>query len=202
MNKILKYVIAVVVGILLYQSLKIFDGKKEQSQIDSTIVVEKIEKVLKMVTIEGNFSELLTYSDYDYIDFPGFRKKAIIKVDAKVMVGYDLNNIKITTDEATKTITISNLPKAQILSVDHNLSYYDMDNGLFNSFDEKDLSALNAKAKALIVEKAKSSDLLQQADEQRRELFSLIYYLAKDTGYKVVVEGKPLQDLSITTKTE
>ena len=80
-------------------------NKKDNSSVDSTIVIEKIQKVLKIVTVEGNFSELMKYQDFDYIDFPGFRKDAIVRVNAKVSIGYNLNNLKVSTDETEKIIT-------------------------------------------------------------------------------------------------
>lgn len=54
---------------------------------------------MKLVSIEGNFSELMNYSDFETIDFPGFRKKAIVKVDAKVLYGFDLERLKFDVDE-------------------------------------------------------------------------------------------------------
>lgn len=162
------------------------------SQVDSAIIVNKIEKVMKMVNVEANLSELLTYEDYDYFDFPGFRKKAIIKVDAKVLIGFDMNKVKFEIDEKNKIIKIKNVPKSEILAIDHNLSYYDMQQGVFNSFDEKTLSALQNKTKALILTKVKETDILEQADAQKSEVFSLIFYLAKSTGWKIELEGKTL----------
>ncbi|QQR97896.1 MAG: DUF4230 domain-containing protein [Sphingobacteriales bacterium] len=165
--------------------------------IDSSVMVNKIEKVMKMVSVEANFSELLTYQDYDYIDFPGFRKKAIIKVDAKVLVGIDLNKLKIEIKENEKEIIIKNMPSAEILAIDHTVSYYDMQNGVFNSFDEKTLTALQDKAKQLILDKSKQTNIIQQANEQRFEHLELIYYMAKSTGWKVLVDGKELSQKNI-----
>lgn len=164
------------------------------SEVNSTVMLNKIEKVMKMVNIEANFSELLTYEDYDYIDFPGFRKKAIIKVDAKVLAGFDMNKMKFEVDEINKTIIIKNIPKSEVLAIDHQLSYYDMQQGIFNAFDEKTLTSLQEKAKALIAKKVQETDILQQADAQKLEIFSLIYYMAKSTGWKIEIEGKELKE--------
>jgi preprotein translocase subunit SecF len=193
--------IYIIVSIVLFLFCMFFFYKWKTSpsieNIDGTVMVNKIEKVMKMVSVEANFSELLTYQDYEYIDFPGFRKKAIIKVDAKVLAGIDMNKLKIEIKEKEKIILIKNMPEAEILAIDHNLSYYDMQNGIFNSFDEKTLSDLQGKAKQLILEKAKETDILKQANEQRFEHLELIYYLAKSTGWKVLIEGKELNNIKI-----
>jgi preprotein translocase subunit SecF len=193
--------IYIIVSFVLFLFCLFFFYKWKSSpsieNIDSTVMVNKIEKVMKMVSVEANFSELLTYQDYEYIDFPGFRKKAIIKVDAKVLAGIDMNKLNIEIKEKEKIILIKNMPEAEILAIDHNLSYYDMQNGIFNAFDENTLSNLQSKAKQLILDKAKETDILKQANEQRFEHLELIYYLAKSTGWKVFIEGKELNNIEI-----
>jgi hypothetical protein len=185
----------ILVALVYFLIIRPVMSKKEPvSEIESTDIVNKIEKVLKMVTVEGHFSEIMTYSDYQYLDIPGFRKKAIIKVDGKVLVGYDLENLEINADEKTKTIRIQNMPAPRILAVDHQLRYYDIENGLFNSFTEKELSNLNAKAKELLIQKAGQTDLMKQAEAQRAEIFSLLYYMAKSSGWKIVISGKELME--------
>jgi len=166
------------------------------SNVDSSVMLNKIEKVMKMVNVEANFSELLTYQDYDYIDFPGFRKKTIVKIDAKVLVGFDMNKMNFEVKEKDKIIKIKNIPKSEILAIDYQLSYYDMQQGIFNSFDEKTLTTLQDKAKILIADKVKETDILKQADEQKVEIFSLIYYMVKSTGWKIEVEGKELKEFN------
>ena len=62
----------------------------EQSQV----LMEKIKTVAKLVTVEGYFSEVYDYQDYWNYDVSMFRKKALIRVKAKVSVGYDLSKMK------------------------------------------------------------------------------------------------------------
>ena len=195
-NKIISILLVLLIFLSVFFYFKWKTSTPVES-IDSSVMVNKIEKVMKMVSVEANFSELLTYQDYDYIDFPGFRKKAIIKVDAKVLVGIDLNKLKIEIKENEKEIIIKNMPSAEILAIDHTVSYYDMQNGVFNSFDEKTLTALQDKAKQLILDKSKQTNIIQQANEQRFEHLELIYYMAKSTGWKVLVDGKELSQKNI-----
>ena len=81
MKNVLIGILVFIVALLAFVILKndLF-SKKDNSKVDSTIVVQKIQKVLKLVTVEGNFSELMNYSDFDYVDLPGFRKDAIVQV--------------------------------------------------------------------------------------------------------------------------
>lgn len=168
-------------------------NKKDNSSVDSTIVTEKIQKVLKLVTVEGNFSELMKYQDFDYIDFPGFRKDAIVRVNAKVSIGYNLNNLKVSTNEKEKIITIQQMPKPEILSIDSDIKFENLSSGLFTNFNAQELSKLNTLGKEKIKQKALNAELIKQAEEQKQDLFDLIFYMAKQNGYKIIVEGNELK---------
>ncbi|MEZ5054666.1 MAG: DUF4230 domain-containing protein [Chitinophagales bacterium] len=194
-------ILVVLVGFLSFKLLlRDFFNTNKAPQVDSTIVVERIQKVLKLVTVEGNFSELMSYKDFDYIDFPGFRKDAIVRVNAKVSIGYNLENLKIATNEKDKTILIQNMPKPEILSIDTDIKFENLSTGLFTSFNEAELSKLNQLGKEKIREKALNTELIKQAEEQRSEMFDLLFYMAKQNGYKIIFEGKELQEMNIATK--
>lgn len=195
-KNILLILLILLVAILSFKL--IFSTKdKDTSQVDSTIVVEKIQKVMKLVTVEGNYSELMSYKDFDYVDFPGFRKDAILRVNAKVSVGYNLENMKITTDDKTKTITIQQMPKPEILSIDSDIKFENISTGLFTSFNEAELTKLNALGKDKIRQKALSTDLLNKAEEQRKDMFDLLFYMAEQNGYKIIIEGTALKPINI-----
>ena len=61
---------------------------------DATVLIEKIQTATKLITMEGYFSEIYDYSDYYGYDLSVFRKKALIRVKAKVSVGFDLEKMK------------------------------------------------------------------------------------------------------------
>ncbi|MFN8259866.1 MAG: DUF4230 domain-containing protein [Chitinophagales bacterium] len=189
--------IAVLILIIALLGIKLFIGdifsKKDNSSVDGTIVVQRIQKVMKLVTVEGNYSELMRYNDFDYIDFPGFRKDAIVKVDAKVAVGYNLEKMKISTNEKDKTIVIEQMPKPEIISIDTDIRFENLSSGLFTDFSEQELSKLNSLAKEKIRQKALSAELIRQAEEQKNDVLGLIFYMAKQNGYKIIVEGNELK---------
>lgn len=189
-------VIAILLLIIGVLSIKVFTltlfSKKDNSTVNSTIVVERIQKVMKLVTVEGNYAELMNYHDFNYIDFPGFRKDALVKVNAKVSVGYNLENMKISTDEKTKTITISAFPKPDIISIDTDIKFENLSSGIFTNFSESELSKLNQLAKDKIRQKALNAELIKQAEEQKKDVLDLIFYMAKQNGYKIVIDGNEL----------
>lgn len=177
-------VAALVLGFLIAKNL--YKPAPAQVEKEATVLLEKIETVSKLVTVEGHFSELFTHKEYWKYDWPIFRKKALLRVKAKVSVGYDLSNMKVDLDQTSKIVTISNIPaKPEIISVDHDLDYFDIREGTFNSFSESDYNDLMADAKGLIIKKALESDLMQSAEEQGIEILELIRFLVENAGFKV-----------------
>jgi hypothetical protein len=152
----------------------------------STVMMEKIKKVAKLVTVEGYFSEIYDHKDYKWYDFGFLRKKALIRIKAKVSVGFDLTKMKIETNGVTKTIYLSELPKPEILSIEDKLDYYDISEGTFNSFKPEDYNALNERAREYIRETAKQSEVMLLAHEHGDKVLDIIKAVAEGSGWKVV----------------
>jgi hypothetical protein len=161
-----------------------------QKETSAQVLLERVQAVTKLITVEGYFSELYDYKDHYYFDISPFQKKALLRVKAKVSVGYDLEKLKIETDETTKTLTISNMPDPQILSIDHEIDYYDLQNGAFNSFSSKELTQLNQNAKDLIEENARKSTLFEQAENQSVEMMDMIKLMVESVGWTVETRAR------------
>lgn len=156
----------------------------------SVVLKNRIETVAKLVTVEGYFSEVYDYKDYWGYDFSPFRKKALVRVKAKVSVGYDLEQMKIESFPAQKKIVISNLPDPQILSIDHDLDYYDLSQGTFNSFSAEDYNKINSTAKELIESQAQRSDLFLTAEAQSQEMLEMIRFMVEGSGWRLEYEPR------------
>lgn len=160
------------------------------TQAEASVLLEKMRTVAKLVTVEGYFTELYNHKDYWRYDWWIFRKKALLRVKARVSVGYDLEGLDIKADTATKTITIRNIPQEpEIISIDHSIDYYDISEGTFNSFTPEDYNKLNKKARELIEQKALESDLFKQAREQGIEILNLIAFIGESAGWTVQRES-------------
>ncbi|MFZ1675744.1 MAG: DUF4230 domain-containing protein [Saprospiraceae bacterium] len=160
---------------------------KTKTTVDSVVLLEKIRTVCKLVTAEGEFSEIYSYKESKWFDISILSKKALIRVKAKVSVGYDLSKIKVEPDEKNHTLVISGMPPAEILSVDHDLDYYDVSEGFFNTFSTEDYNKINADAKDFIISQVQKSSLMQAADKKRDELIDVIRFMAESAGWKVIV---------------
>lgn len=168
-----------------YSVHRYYQAQLVQKEISAQVLLERVESVTKLISVEGYFSEIYDYKDHYYFDISPFQKKALLRVKAKVSVGYDLEQLKIEANEATKTLIISNIPDPQILAIDHDIDYYDLQNGVFNSFSNKDLTKINQDAKDYIREKANTGDLFLQAEKQSVEMMEMIQFMAESAGWTV-----------------
>lgn len=161
-----------------------------RSTEDATVLLEKIQAVTKLITVEGQFSEIYNYNESDGYMLDLWDKKVIVRVRATVSAGYDLERLNLEADPATKTIRMSALPEPQILSIDHTLDYYDIKEGYFTSFTPEDYNRINQRAKDLISEKAVESTLMPAAREQADKMLELIQFMVESAGWKLVIEGE------------
>ena len=190
MKQALKYILFILIALALFfagfQLSNFFNRKFEAQKIeDSEVILEQIKRVAKFITTENHLSEIFTYKEFWPYDIPGFTKKAMIRVKAKVSIGYDLSNMHIEVLEDERVLLISDLPAPEILSIDHDLDYYDISQGMFNRFNEQDYTEMQKRAKGIIEDRVNNSNLSHTAEEQGRDILQSIEYMAVNLGWEV-----------------
>jgi len=177
----------------LFQVYAKYTSLTERTTTESSdIILEKIQTVMKLVAVEGQFSEIYDYKDYVVTDLWPFRKSAIIRVNAKVSIGYDLEDLVVDIDDVNKIMTISNFPDAEIISIEHDLEYYDMQQGIFNVITTQDVTDMSTKAKKFIEEKALNSELLVTANKQKEETAKMLNYIFQNSGWTLKMDKNVL----------
>ena len=163
---------------------------------DSTLLIERVRKVSKLVTVEGDFSEVFnSANDREvtfYLPLPArfkFRKEAMVEVSGKVLVGYDLERMGIRIDEAERVLHLTDLPDPEILAIDQQLKFRDLEESWFNELTADDYSAMSRQAKDILRRKVAESDLLEAARLEGNALIDVIVVLARSMGFRVVLEG-------------
>ena len=167
-----------------------------QLKSQSVLLLEKIKQVCKLITVEGEFSEIFTHRDEKNLFFKLFQteKKALLIIKAKVMIGFDLTKINIEINSQKKQVTLSQFPEPEILSIDNDLEYYDIQKGIINKFSESDLTNLNKKSKVFIREKVENSHLIMIAKNQANDTVLLIRQLIESVGWELVSENIALKN--------
>ncbi len=176
-------------GISMYWLFSLFRRKqsKEITTHQSTVLMEKIKSVCKLISVEGDFAEVYKYenSRERFMSLLISKKRALIVIKAKAHIGYDLSKILMHADESKKKIILSNFPEPEILSVEPELEFYDIKNGLFNLFTPDDLTSLNVEAKKHIREKIPESGLMDTARKEALQSVLLIEKIVETIGWKL-----------------
>src|SRR5690606_36171703 len=169
--------------------LRSFENQKVIQQSD--IILNQVQNVEKLITVEGYFTELYSHKDYYKFDISPLRKKALVRVKAKASVGVDLSNLHPWTNPQNKTLHIQKFPEPEILSLDHNLDYYDITEGTFNYFSTTDYNRINKDAKQFIENEVLSSEMMVKARNQSQAIQETISSLVEAMGWELVVDQTP-----------
>ncbi|AFK02279.1 hypothetical protein Emtol_1130 [Emticicia oligotrophica DSM 17448] len=169
----LLFLVAIAIGgIAAWQVFNWMYGKKlrdnkDELRKESTLLLERIEKVFKVVMAEGYFTEIYDHSSKkELMGFFKVNKKALVVARAKVSVGFDFGKMKVRRDENSRKLLVEQFPEAEILSIDTDYKFYDIDQGWLHKFNHEDYTNILNEAKKLMQEKALTSDLPKVANRQ------------------------------------
>lgn len=175
--------------ILMYWLYGIFTKKKrkELTEHQSTVILDRIKTVCKLVSVEGDFAEIYRYENIKdgFMNILSSKKKALVVINAKAHIGYDLKKLRMTADNERKRIVLTEFPEPEILSIEPDIQFYDVKNGLFNSFSPDDLTQLNQNAKEHIREKIPESGLIDTAKKEALQAVLLIENIVETIGWKL-----------------
>lgn len=157
---------------------------KREIRTEATVLLERVEKVFKVVLAEGHFSEIYDYAENKNLLFGWVtdQKKALIVVKAKVLVGFDFAKVRLRWEEGARRIVIEEIPAPEILSIDSDYNVYDIEQGVFNRFNTQEYTKMLVDAKQTLHNKAVASELPVIASKQ---LGVLLDQLALSMGWEV-----------------
>ncbi len=190
MDGLFEVLLGLILGsIAMYWLFSFFRKRKskETTEVQSTVLLERIRNVCKLISVEGDFAEIYKYENTRerFMSLVSSKKKALIVINAKVHIGYDLQKIKLQAINEKKQIVLSTFPQPQILSIEPQLEFYDIKNGLFNSFTPNDLTSLNQEAIKHIRAKIPQSGLMETARREALEAILLMEKLVETIGWKL-----------------
>lgn len=190
MDNILDTILGLALGaIIMYWAYSFFRKKqsKELTVHQSHVLLEKLKSVCKLVSVEGDFAEIYKYENTKehFLSLVSSKKKALVVINAKAQIGYDLKKVMMNADNEKKKITLTNFPQPEVLSLETELEFYDIKNGVFNSFSPNDLTSLHKEAKNHIREKIPVSGLMETARKEALEAILLIESIVATIGWKL-----------------
>ena len=190
MDSLIEVILGLILGaILMYWFFSLFRKKKNKdlTKQQSTVLLDKIRSVCKLVSVEGDFAEIYNYENTKegFFSLLSSKKKALVIVKAKPQIGYDLTKLDLRADDERKKIIMNNFPEPEVLSIEPEMQFYDIKNGLFNSFSPKDLTNLNQEAKDHIRQKIPESGLMDTARKEALQAVLLVEKIVETIGWKL-----------------
>ncbi len=149
---------------LLAEEVVVFDAAPIREQI---LDIGELSSVTYCYTNVGTVDSEKHFKVVDW-KIPFSSKKIVVSMDGILKVGIDVTKVRIDTDEATKTITVT-IPNATILSneLDENsLVVHVEDDQLFSDITLADSSSVRNEIKSKAEAKALASGLLDDACEK------------------------------------
>ncbi len=182
------YLLLVLLGILISQ---LWFTKKENNfhKEETQVILHGIQNMSKLIVSEGTFSEVYNYENakkYFYDTFE-FKKSAIVTVNAKVQVSFDLDKLEIEVDSVRRKIILKKIPQEEV-NIIPDVKYFDLQQSTFNSFTKEELNQINKSSIRKIKETAEVTYLQIDAKERLVEELKKIYELSAILGWEVVDE--------------
>lgn len=190
-----KILLGVLIALTVVYTVRYFSDEDDSGKVtESSALIEKqIKNVGRLVVTEGSFSQVFTYKNSKkfYLDVFSARKKALIIVNAKVDISYDLRKLETELDAETKTIRITHIPEPEI-NINPDIEYYDVTQDYLNKFEAKDYNTIKKRVDQLMREKINKSNLRQNAANRLVSELSNIYLLTNSLGWTLMYNGQTI----------
>lgn len=195
MRKLLRVIYALFIvlffmfsGAILYNSF--FKKDSDNMQYNSMLIQEQLKNVSKLVVTEAHYSQVMTYKDQQkyFLNLISFDKKAVVIVNAKATVAYDLSQLKYQIDEKRKVVQLLYIPEAEV-QIYPDYKIYDVEQSTFNPFIGDDYNKINRKIKKDIATKIEKSTLKTNAENRLISELSKILILTNTLGWTLEYQG-------------
>jgi hypothetical protein len=179
--------LGIVIAFVIVFGLRYCENKKENREIleaNTALIQKELKNVGKLIVTEGSYAQVFTYNDSKDLMYGLFdaRKKALIVVNAKATIAYDLSEVKTDIDETTKTVTITNIPEPE-LSINPNIQYYDVTQDYLNQFTASDYNKIKSRVEKSLRKKIEASELRTNAENRLISELQKIYILTNSMGW-------------------
>jgi cell division protein FtsL len=191
-----KLIYLIVIGVVLFLAYQYFNRSSDTSTLEfnSALIEKQLKNVSKLVVTEGHYSQVMTYKDQKkyFMDMVSFEKKALMVVNTDVSISYDLSKVEYDIDEKNKTITIKNIPQAE-MKINPDIHFYNIDESTFNPFGTADYNKINKKVRTEISKKLEKSKLKKNAQNRLLSELSKLLILTNTMGWTLKYEGEVIE---------
>lgn len=197
MRKVLIGLLVAIIVFLVFKTCGDAKASKSILQENSMLIQRQIDNVSKLIVTEGHFAEVYNYKDSKELFGPLITadKKALVVVNAEVIIAYDLSKIEFELDEANKTLYLNNIPEPEI-KLNPDFEYYDVTADYLNPFEAGDYNQIKRNVNKSLLKKVAASSLKTNAKNRLLSELQKFYILTNSMGWKLVYEDMPVDDFS------
>lgn len=193
--------------VLALAAVYFFFQKKEETQeleASSALIQQQVEQVGKLIVTEGHYSKVFTFKNSQnlFLNLWTSDKKALVVVNAKATVEYDLRQIETQIDAENKTLILKKIPEP-ILNIYPEIEYYDVTQDYFNSFGAADYNKIKNSVTGQMRAQIEKSNLMENAQDRLLAELTNFYILTKSLGWTLMYEEQVIEneeDLSLIKK--
>ena len=174
-----------------YQSYQ----EREELKASSELIQKQVQQVGKLIVTEGYYSKVFTFKNSQnlFLNLMTSDKKALVIVNAKATVEYDLRQLEVDIDETRKILILKKIPDP-ILNIYPEIEYYDVTQDYFNSFDAKDYNKIKNSVTAQIRAQIEKSDLMENSRERLMVELTNLYVLTNSMGWTLMYEEQVIEN--------
>ncbi len=192
--------LGIVIAFVIVFGLRYCENQKdnrEQLEASSALIQKEIKNVGKLIVTEGRYAKVYTYkSNKDvFLGLVPSKKSVLIIANVKANVAYDLRKIETEIDEENKIVNITNIPEPE-LSLNPDISYYDIREQHFNQFAAEDFNKIKNSITKEFREDIKNSELVTNAENRLISELQKIYILTNSMGWTLKYNAKVVQSES------
>ena len=193
MKKLIIGIIIAVLVVFAYQNFK--DRKYKKTELaQTTAQIEKdVKKVIKLVVIESSYAQIFTYKNTQNV-FMGLtaKKKAILAVNTKATVAYDLAQLQYEIMSDKKVLRITQVPEAE-LNIYPEFDFYDVSQDYLNQFEADDYNEIKKRVTKQIRKKIEKSAVMQNAENRLASELQKLFILTNSLGWTLEYHKQPIQ---------
>lgn len=189
-----KYIVGALAVLIIFLGWRYFENRNEERdrlEESTAMIQQQIKNVGKLVVTEGTFSQVFTYKDTKnrFLDVLPARKRALVIVNAKATVAYDLSKLVTEVDVENKTVHIKYIPDEEI-NIYPDIKYYDITQDYLNQFTAADYNKIKTRINKSMREKVENSTLKSNAKNRLISELQKIYILTNTLGWTLTYNNQ------------
>lgn len=189
-----KYIVGALAVLIIFLAYRYFENRtaeRDRLEESTALIQQQIKNVGKLVVTEGTFSQVYTYKDSKnrFLDVLPARKRALIVVNTKATVAYDLSKLETEVDVENKTVHIKYIPEEEI-NIYPDIKYYDITQDYLNQFTADDYNKIKTRINKSMREKVENSTLKSNAKNRLISELQKIYILTNTLGWTLTYNNE------------